>query len=120
MMQTREQCIKMCLSFPDAYEDYPFDDDNWTVMRHRTNKKIFACIFEHQGKLMINCKADPMAVAMWQDMFREVIPAYHMNKTHWLGIIIDGKMKDEDVYNIVADSYGLTLPRVKGKKWTEN
>jgi hypothetical protein len=36
------------LTYPAAYEDYPFDDftdpDAWAVMRHKTNKKSFALI----------------------------------------------------------------------------
>lgn len=38
-MTTRKEAIAACLQFPDAFEDYPFRDANWTVMRHKTNKK---------------------------------------------------------------------------------
>ena len=33
-MQTRQEAIQYCQSFQDVYEDYPFQDDNWCVMRH--------------------------------------------------------------------------------------
>ena len=33
-MQTRQEAIQYCHSFQDVYEDYPFHDDNWCVMRH--------------------------------------------------------------------------------------
>ena len=45
-MQTRAEAIACCLQLPDVYEDYPFTDKNWTVMRHRQNKKAYAWIFE--------------------------------------------------------------------------
>ncbi|MCY8701534.1 MmcQ/YjbR family DNA-binding protein, partial [Bacillus spizizenii] len=32
-MKNREEAIDYCLSFKDAYEDYPFRDKNWTLMR---------------------------------------------------------------------------------------
>ena len=35
-MVTRAEVIALCLRLPDSYEDYPFDDPNWTVMRHKT------------------------------------------------------------------------------------
>ena len=44
-MDVRKQLIDYCLTLPGAYEDYPFDDFNWTVMRHGYNKKTFALIF---------------------------------------------------------------------------
>ena len=33
-MQTRQEAIQYCHSFQDVYEDYPFHDDSWCVMRH--------------------------------------------------------------------------------------
>ena len=36
----RETVIAHCKgAFPDVWEDYPFHDSNWTVLRHRGNKK---------------------------------------------------------------------------------
>ena len=36
----RETVIAFCKSLgADVREDYPFHDDNWTVMRHWGNKK---------------------------------------------------------------------------------
>ena len=53
---TRREAIDACLSLPDAYEDYPFDG-NWAVMRHQTNRKMFAAIYDHEGRVWINVKA---------------------------------------------------------------
>ncbi len=44
-MQTRAEAIACCLQLPDVYEDYPFADKNWTVMRHGQNKKAYAWTF---------------------------------------------------------------------------
>ena len=45
-MRTRKEVIEFCMSLKQVYEDYPFQDSNWTLMRHETNKKTFAFIFE--------------------------------------------------------------------------
>ncbi len=54
---TRQELIDYCLTYPAAYEDYPFDNvaapGAWTVMRHRTNKKSFALIYERNDKLAL-------------------------------------------------------------------
>ena len=44
----RRELIDLCLTYPDAYEDYPFDllpDENATaVIRHKKNRRSFALI----------------------------------------------------------------------------
>lgn len=51
---TRKEAILYCKSFENIREDYPFHDNNWTLMRHRENKKIFTCIYEYQDNIWIN------------------------------------------------------------------
>jgi len=52
---TRQELIDLCLTFPGAYEDYPFDDitdpGKWAVMRHQGNRKSFVLIYERGGHL---------------------------------------------------------------------
>lgn len=40
-MTTREEALKYGLSFPDTYQDAPFHDDNWRLVRFKGNKKAF-------------------------------------------------------------------------------
>lgn len=107
-MKTRQEAIDFCLTFDNVYEDYPFKDHNWTLMRHKNNKKSFATIYERQGKIWINIKCSPGMTHFWRNMFESVIPAYHMNKEHWNSIILDGTVPDDDIKNMIADSYALT------------
>ncbi len=39
---------------------------------------------------------------------RSVIPAYHMNKTHWLGVLLDGSAAEDTVRELLEISYDLT------------
>ena len=112
-MLTRAEVIAFCKTFPQVYEDYPFDDGEWTAMRHTGNKKTFAFIFERQGKIWINVKAEPMSAEFWQSVFASVVPAYHMNKRHWISIILDGTMSDTDIQTLILESYTLTKPKIK-------
>ena len=36
-----------------------------------------------------------------------IYPAYHMNKTHWITIILDGSMGIKEIYNFIDKSYSL-------------
>ena len=38
MITTRQQAIDTGLSFPDTYQDAPFHDDNWQLIRYRWNE----------------------------------------------------------------------------------
>ena len=109
-MLTRKEAIAACMTLPDAYEDYPFDD-TWTVMRHQTTKKMFAAIYEREGRIWINVKAEPNWGDFWKTVYPAVVPAYHMNKLHWISIILDGSMTDQDIFHLIDDSYRLTLPK---------
>jgi len=115
---SREAVISFCKELgADVIEDYPFDDANWTVMRHWDNKKGFAFLYEYQGRLQANVKCDPEWTAFWRSSFESVIPGYHMNKIHWNTIILDGSVPDKDVKTMITDSYHLTKQkRKKGEK----
>ena len=114
-MLTRQDAVNACLSLPDVWEDYPFDDPNWTVMRHRSNRKSFAFIFERNGKIWINLKAEPLRADFWKAAYSAVVPAYHMNKRHWISVILDGSMADGEVMALIEDSHALTAPKSKAK-----
>ena len=55
-MKNREELISYCLTFKDTYPDQPFHDPNWTVIRHRGSRKVFAWIFEREGRTWVNVK----------------------------------------------------------------
>lgn len=115
-MTTRADAVAACLRLPGAYEDYPFDDPNWTAMRHRDNQKIFALVFEREGHIWINVKAQPMWADFWRRTFSAVVPAYHMNKEHWVSVILDGSMKNEDICRLIEESFALTAPKNRHQK----
>lgn len=114
-MTTKQEAVGFCLGFDDVYEDYPFSDKNWCVIRHKDNKKVFAWIFEKDGKMWINVKCLPEMTSFWRNSFKSVIPAYHLNKEHWNSVILDGSVPKSEICTMVADSYNLTKPKRKKK-----
>ena len=34
-----------------------------------------------------------------------------MNKRHWISIILDGSMTDEEILPLIAESWALTAPK---------
>lgn len=107
-MRERREAIDYCLTFENVFEDYPFHDDNWCVMRHKQNKKVFAWIFNKDGYVWVNVKCDVEWRDFWRNTFESVVPAYHLNKMHWNSIILDGTIPVEDIKRMIDESYDLT------------
>ena len=115
---TISQAITLCHTFSDAYLDYPFGPE-WAVMRHGEGGKSFALIYEHQGCPCINLKAEPVEVVVLSQAYAAITPGYHMNKRHWLTVVLDDTVPLAMLTDLVAQSYRLTLPQNKGGKKLE-
>ena len=112
-MITREDIIKYCLSLQGVYEDYPFHDDNWTVMRCKQNKKTFAFIYKKDDYIWINVKVAPEWIDFWRNAYESVVPAYHMNKSHWSSVILDGSVPENEIRRMIVESYDMVKPKMK-------
>jgi predicted DNA-binding protein (MmcQ/YjbR family) len=119
---TRRELIDFCLTFPAAYEDYPFDitaDENATaVMRCRADKKSFAFIMRHNGELYLNPKCDPFDGDALRGAFQSIIPGYHMNKKHWITVVMGGDVPEDLTKKLVGQSYDLIKPKAGKRKHT--
>ena len=48
-MRTREEVLQYALSFPNVYEERPFRDQGWQLVRVKGSKKTFLWIYERNG-----------------------------------------------------------------------
>ena len=106
-MKSREEAINFGLTFQDSYEERPFKDQNWQLVRVKGSKKAFLWVYEKDGWIHLNVKADPQWRDFWRAAYASVIPGYHQNKEHWNTIILDGSVPDRDVRRMIAESYDL-------------
>lgn len=106
-MMTRKEALEYGLSFPDTYQQAPFHDENWQLVRVKGSKKTFLWTYERNGYLNLNVKTDPEWRDYWRSAFPSVIPGWHQNKDHWNTIILDGSIPDEAVRKMIAESYEL-------------
>ena len=115
-MTARKEAVAACMSVGDAYEDYPFDDANWTVMRHSTGDKCFALIFEREGRIWMNLKETPEDCFVLRELYPAVLPAYHMNKRHWISVVLDGSIPEAELMPLIQKSYDLTARKLRRAK----
>ena len=106
-MKTRKEVLEYGLSFPDTYQEAPFHDTNWQLVRVKGSKKAFLWTYERNGFINLNVKADPEWRDFWRQTYTAVIPGWHQNKEHWNTVILDGSIPDKDVRRMIAESYDL-------------
>lgn len=110
---TKEQFLGFCREIRGAETDQPFDNDfsSW-VCRHSDTGKWFALVMEIDGRWFVNLKCDPIEADFLRKAFKGVVPAYHMNKTHWNTVYPDADVPDEEIKRMTLNSFSLTA---KGK-----
>ena len=106
-MKTREEVLKFGLSFKNVYEERPFKDQNWQLVRVKESKKAFLWIYEKDGYINLNVKVNPEWRDFWRSAYDAVIAGYHQNKEHWNTIILDGTIPDKDIKRMIAESYDI-------------
>ena len=100
--------------------------DDSAVFRHSDNKKWFALVMGvEKNKLglsgsgyvdVINLKIDDM---MFRDILVQkegIIPAYHMNKEHWITVILDGTVEEDMIYDLIDASFLATASKKRKAK----
>lgn len=106
-MKTREEALAYALSFPKTYQEAPFHDNNWQLVRVEGSKKAFLWTYEREGYINLNVKADPQWRDFWRSTYASVIPGWHQNKDHWNTIILDGTVPEQEIQRMIAESYDL-------------
>ena len=106
-MRTREEALAYGLSFPNTYQEAPFHDENWQLVRVKGSKRAFLWTYELEGRMQLNIKVSPEWRDLWRQAYEAVIPGYHQNKEHWNTIILDDTIPDNEVKRMIAESYDL-------------
>lgn len=108
---TPDELLEFCLSLPQAEETFPFDDET-SVFKTSGNGKIFALSALGGHPLSVSLKCDPEESLALQAEFPQVTPGYHLNKRHWITIVLDGQVPDALVEQLVRGSHALVRPKV--------
>lgn len=106
-MKTREEALAYGLSFPNTYQEAPFHDPNWQLVRVKGSKKAFLWTYERNGYINLNVKVDPEWRDFWRSAYQSVTAGWHQNKEHWNTIILDGTIPDADIKRMIAESYDI-------------
>ena len=106
--------------------EYPWEDNTGAVFRQKENRKWFALVMDVGGSKAgldsdevipcINLKIDD---PVFHDLLvkqKGIIPAYHMNKLHWITVRLNGDVPEKNVYDLIDASFEATAPRRRKAK----
>ena len=101
---TKQDFFNMCLDSYATQPDYPFDEDFETaVLRHADNRKWYAIVMRVSRRkfgLDSDEVIDVVNLKLPTEMFGSfcasdgVYPAYHMNKLHWISVLLPDAPED--------------------------
>ena len=125
LAMTKQELLSYCLNTYGTSPDYPFDD--WmesAVLRHSDNKKWYAIAmrvsrrkfgFDNDEVIdVVNLKL-PTEMFGSFGVIDGVHPAYHMNKLHWISVLLPDA-SDDVVKFLINASFEATKNKKKTKK----
>jgi len=109
---TPDALVDLCLGLPQAIETFPFGEET-SVFKTSGNGKIFALAALAGDPLTVSLKCDPEeSRALREEFPLWITPGYHLNKKHWITIVLDGLVPNELVEELLRDSHALVRPKV--------
>ena len=94
-----------CLEKKGVSEGFPFNE---TTLVFKVGGKMFLLIDLEAQPLSFSVKADPEWSAELRENYPQITGAYHMNKTHWNSVLVDGLRKDL-LLKLIDHSYDLVF-----------
>lgn len=77
---------------------------------------MFALIPLDENELSINLKCEPEQAVALREKYAAVKPGYHMNKTHWNTVMVDGSIGKSELLQMVDHSYDLIVKSLTRKQ----
>ena len=110
-----EKCINKKYN---PLQEWPWQETpEHTTFKHQDNKKWFGLIMkvpyiklniEKEGMCdVINLKNIPELIGSIRKK-EGILPAYHMNKEHWISVLLDGTVDFKEICELIDVSYELT------------
>ena len=119
---TKQSFLEYCLNTYGTSPDYPFDENFVTaVLRPTDNRKWYAIVMRvsrrkfgfdsDEAAPVVNLKL-PLEMAGSFTAEAGVYPAYHMNKLHWVSVLLPAA-PDDVVKFLLHVSHEATRPKKK-------
>ncbi|KFF01623.1 MmcQ/YjbR family DNA-binding protein [Chryseobacterium luteum] len=99
------EILDYCLAKKGVTETFPFDNETLVM---KVGTKMFLLIGLERQPLGINVKTDPEWSAELREQHPQITGAFHMNKTHWNSVLLEG-LKRDLIFKLIDHSYELVF-----------
>lgn len=106
-----EELREYCIARPGVTESFPFDT---VTLVFKVGGKMFALVDTEGRPTTLALKCDPERAVQLREEYTAVVPGFHMNKSHWNTITIDGSIRSSLLQEWIDHSYELvrrSLPK---------
>ena len=95
--------------------------EEWNWIRYHIGGKMFAaiCRDDDNNPVYITLKLDPLEGNYLRDQYKDIIPGYYMNKTHWNSVKADGEVPDDMMKDLLDKAYTIVFESLTKKKQKE-
>lgn len=111
-----EDLREYCLSFKATSEGFPFDEK---VLVFKAGGKIFA-LCDIDSYDFVNLKCDPDWALELRAEHPGITPGWHMSKTHWNSVLVDGSIDRKLLKELIKHSYELIVKSLTKKARLEH
>lgn len=105
------EILDYCLAKKGVTESFPFDNETLVM---KVGTKIFLLMSLERQPLSINVKTDPEWSLELREQYHQITGAFHMNKTHWNSVSVDG-LKRDLILKMIDQSYDLVFKSLTKK-----
>lgn len=121
----RQQAESYIAEKYNVYPEYPWLNSPYNgVFRHESNRKWFAIIMRITADKLgiendniidvMNVKCDRLLIGSLLEK-QGFFPAYHMNKSNWISIALDGSADDDTIRWLIDMSFAATAEKPERK-----
>lgn len=108
-----EELFSYCQSIPGAEATTPFDK---VTIVMKVMGKMFALIPTDADSFSVTLKCDPVKALALREKYLCVEGAYHMNKTYWNTIYLEGDMPDDTLRKWIDHSVEEVIKKLPRKQ----
>ncbi len=107
-----EELTEYCMEKPGVTEEFPFDE---STLVFKVMGKMFA-LTNLEGDWRLSLKCDPERAVELREQYPDIQPAYHMNKTHWNMLDMNGSLNQKLILELIDHSYQLVVEKLPKSK----
>ena len=101
-----------CLAKKGVEETFPFDE---VTLVFKVMGKMFAVTGLDADDFRVNLKCDPDRVIELREEYEDILPGWHMNKTHWNTVLFENGLEDNFLKELIDHSYDLVVKKLRKK-----